>query len=119
VSLPSIRTRAAAAVLPLAGAAIALAACAATGLGGSALLTMLPALAFAALLLLLRRYPGERALIARHGPRGRAGERPRALARARVRPGLPRAAVRGALLMGRSLAVRPPPSPRAAGQPAS
>jgi hypothetical protein len=73
----------------------------------SGLLWMLPALVLAALLL-VRRYPGERALIARWTKRPRRA-RLRAAAPSRVREGLLAGAVRGALLMARSLAVRPPP----------
>lgn len=95
----------------LAAAAVALAVCASRGLLGSALLTMLPALAFAALLL-MRRYPGEGVLIAR---RRSSRKRRREPFKPRAFQDLLVAAVRGAQLMGRSLAVRPPPALRAAG----
>lgn len=78
----------------------------------SGLLLMLPVIALVALLL-LRRYPGERALIARWDRRPRRS-RPRAGAPPRMRGGLLATAVRGSLLMGRSLAVRPPPALAAA-----
>ncbi|HEV3320105.1 MAG TPA: hypothetical protein VG053_10350 [Solirubrobacteraceae bacterium] len=71
-----------------------------------AILCLLPALTLA-IPLLARRYPGERVLIAlRSEPRAR---------RARPRPaastcrGFVLIAVRGGRLIGRSLAVRPPP----------
>ena len=72
----------------------------------SMLLHLLPALALAAPLI-LRRYPGERRLLAliagRSKPRRRASSRVTATAR-------PRALVpRGGLLIACSLAVRPPP----------
>jgi hypothetical protein len=74
--------------------------------GATMLLYLLPALALA-VPLLLRRYPGERRLLAliagRSEPRRRAGARTTATAR-------PRALVpRGGLLIACSLAVRPPP----------
>jgi len=71
-----------------------------------ALLCLLPA-ALIAIPLLVRRYPGERVLIAlRRGAR-RTWARPRAQVRGgrRVR----RAAVSGGALIARSLAKRPPP----------
>ncbi len=71
-----------------------------------AILCLLPTLALA-LTLLARRYPGERVLIALRGePRAR---------RVRRHPSASKchsvilAAVQGGLLIGRSLAVRPPP----------
>jgi hypothetical protein len=76
-----------------------------------ALLCLAPALALG-LLLLARRYPGERALVAM-----RRRERPRL---PRAERSLPNGArevtmvVRGGLLIGSSLAVRPPPALRAA-----
>ncbi|HTZ85403.1 MAG TPA: hypothetical protein VMB05_01935 [Solirubrobacteraceae bacterium] len=94
-------------MLLVAIAAIALTASVAAELGGGALLSMLPPLALTALLL-LRHYPGERALIARHGTRPKR-ERTPAPTRPRVREGLIAYAVRGTQLMARSLAVRPPP----------
>jgi hypothetical protein len=86
---------------------LALLACCAVIWGGSGLLCLLPA-ALLACLLLARRYPGSRTLITlrrkRIQPRW---ARPRS-ARV-VRPRVLIAAVRGGLLIGRSLAVRPPP----------
>jgi hypothetical protein len=76
-----------------------------------ALLCLAPALALG-LLLLAKRYPGERALLAmRRGDRRRLPRAARVLtfgARETVR------VVRGGLLIGSSLAVRPPPLARAA-----
>jgi hypothetical protein len=76
------------------------------------LLYLLPALTLA-LVLLARRYPGERALLALRGERRAVRRR-----RAPLRVPTPRPAVlilaRGGLLLARSLAVRPPPAPRAA-----
>jgi hypothetical protein len=73
-----------------------------------ALLCLLPALALVAVLL-ARRYPGERTLLAL---RGEVARRPRRK-RARVQTGSARRAevllARGGLLIGRALAVRPPP----------
>jgi hypothetical protein len=76
------------------------------------LLYLLPALTLA-LVLLARRYPGERALIAlRREPRNARWPHPRS------RVPTPRLASlappRGGLLIARSLAVRPPPAPRTA-----
>jgi hypothetical protein len=76
------------------------------GASASMLLYLLPALALAGPLL-LRRYPGERRLLAliagRSKPRRRPGARTTSTAR-------PRALVpRGGLLIACSLAVRPPP----------
>jgi hypothetical protein len=71
------------------------------------LLYMAPALALAAMLL-ARRYPGERLLLA-----ARQGRRPRRLRPAAMlcplRPALARVP-RGGLLIASDLAVRPPPS---------
>jgi len=90
----------------LTAVACLLALCAAAGVGGDGLLSLLPALALACLLL-ARRYPGERVLIALRERRRARWARPRSCAgprrRATVEP------VRGGLLIGRSLAVRPPP----------
>jgi len=88
-------------------------------LGGSILLTLavasasaamllylLPALALAASLI-LRRYPGERRLLALIAGRSKPRRRPEARTTAGARP---RALVpRGGLLIACSLAVRPPP----------
>ncbi len=72
-----------------------------------AILCMAPALALA-IPLLARRYPGERILTALKARRTVRWPRPRSAARA------PRAvilvAAHGGLLIGRSLAVRPPPT---------
>jgi hypothetical protein len=81
--------------------------CCAVIWGGSELLCLLP-VALLACLLLTRRYPGERALIALRSKQAqRRWARPRS-SRA-VRPRVPIVAVHGGLLIGRSLAVRPPP----------
>jgi len=71
-----------------------------------AILCLLPALALA-MPLLARRYPGERVLLVLRGERRPHWPRPRSSA-----PGARRVrvtAVRGGLLIGRALAVRPPP----------
>jgi hypothetical protein len=76
--------------------------------GASGLLCLLPA-ASLALLLLARRYPGERALIALRRRRiERRWARPSSSRS--VRPRVLTAAVHGGLLIARSLAVRPPPA---------
>jgi len=77
------------------------------GLGGDGLLCLAPALVLVATLL-MRRYPGERLLL-RFAPSRRNRQLgPLAL---RPSPGRPAALMpRGGLLMGRSLAVRPPPA---------
>jgi hypothetical protein len=83
--------------------------CCAVVSGSTDLLCVLPALLLACLLL-ARRYPGERALIALHARR-RAGARwtrARSVKSARARAIV--APVHGGLLIGRSLAVRPPPA---------
>jgi hypothetical protein len=73
----------------------------------TAILCLLPALALA-LVLLTQRYPGERVLIALRGePRVR---RPRAHPVGSTYRSVILAAVHGGLLIGRSLAVRPPPA---------
>lgn len=84
---------------------IALAAIALTSLDPSAL-RALPALVLP-LLLVLRRYPGERILVVLSSARSRRPRIAPALARWRARPRgeLPR----GGLLLACSLAVRPPP----------
>jgi hypothetical protein len=72
-----------------------------------AILCLLPALALA-LTLLVRRYPGERALIALRGePRARRTRRSFSAGGYRS---VVLAAVHGGLLIARSLAVRPPPA---------
>ena len=73
----------------------------------SGLLFLLPALSLA-IALLARRYPGERRLLAlrRREPHVR-WPRPRSSVSVRAR--VPLLAVRGGLLIARSLAVRPPP----------
>jgi hypothetical protein len=76
-------------------------------IGASELLTLLPALLLGCVLL-ARRYPGERVLIARHGHScAPHTARPTKLAK----PGrkIVLLTARGGLLMARSLAVRPPP----------
>jgi hypothetical protein len=72
-----------------------------------ALLCLLPA-AVVAIPLLARRFPGERALLALRRAEPRHWPRPRRCALPR-RPGV-LLVVRGGLLIGRSLAVRPPPA---------
>jgi hypothetical protein len=72
----------------------------------SAILFLLPALALI-VPLLLRRYPGERLLVELSRRRYERRPRPRSSV-AIVRPS-PVLAVRGGLLLARSLAVRPPP----------
>jgi hypothetical protein len=71
-----------------------------------AILCLLPALALA-LTLLARRYPGERVLIALRGEP--SARRPRPRFAAGTCRSVVLAAVQGGLLIGRSLAVRPPP----------
>ncbi|HTB49895.1 MAG TPA: hypothetical protein VK701_02885 [Solirubrobacteraceae bacterium] len=72
------------------------------------ILFLLPALALA-LVLLTRRYPGERALARRLGASRHArAERPGASVPRAARPFA--VAVHGGLLIARSLAVRPPPA---------
>jgi len=77
----------------------------------SGVLFLLPALVLA-VSLLARRYPGERALLGLRRPRRPRWARPRSWTSARRRPVL--ASVRGGLLIGRFLAVRPPPALRSA-----
>jgi len=94
---------------PLAAAVLvpaALVGCAVSGLGGAGLLYLLPALLLGCLLY-ARLYPGESVLLRWAGTRPRRSGRP-----AEQRAGCPRRAMeapRGGLLMGFSLAVRPPP----------
>jgi hypothetical protein len=73
-----------------------------------ALLCLLPAIVLV-IPLLARRYPGERALVALRRTRHERWQRPRSsvLVRSRV---VVLASVRGGRLIGRSLAVRPPPT---------
>lgn len=84
--------------------------CCAIASDSTALLCLLPALLLACLLV-SRRYPGERALIAlrqrprANWPRARSAKSPRARPLAVV--------IHGGLLIARSLAVRPPPGSRA------
>jgi hypothetical protein len=73
-----------------------------------AVLYLLPAFILA-LPLLARRYPGERALIALRRVERSSWPRPRSSAPTRRRVVL--VIVRGGRLIGRSLAVRPPPAP--------
>jgi hypothetical protein len=79
--------------------------CAATGIGGIALLYLLPALVLVCVLL-AGRYPGE-AVLARRRPLNRYARRAASsLARTSRSVAL---VPRGGLLMGFALAVRPPP----------
>jgi hypothetical protein len=73
-----------------------------------ALLCLLPAVALA-ISLLARRYPGERVLLALRRAEPTRWPRPRSATSLRRRVVMH--AVRGGRLMGRSLAVRPPPAP--------
>jgi hypothetical protein len=73
-----------------------------------ALLCLLPAIALA-VVLLARRYPGERVLLALG--RGRTARWPRPRSHLPCRARLVVMVVRGGRLIGSSLAVRPPPSP--------
>lgn len=80
--------------------------CAASGIGGVALLYLLPALMLVCVLL-AGRYPGERVLARRMRPGATPARR---AAGSLVRARRPVALVpRGGLLMGFALAVRPPP----------
>lgn len=82
-------------------------ACAAAGIGGVALLYLLPALVLACVLL-GGRYPGE-AVLTRRLPMARTPSRRCSVSR----PNISRHAVRlprGGLLLGFRLAVRPPPA---------
>jgi len=72
-----------------------------------AILCLLPAVALA-IPLLARRYPGERVLVALHRKPHARWPRPRSSAN--THRGVVLAAVHGGLLLGRSLAVRPPPA---------
>jgi hypothetical protein len=72
-----------------------------------AMLYLLPAVLLV-IPLLMRRYPGERALLALRRIERARWPRPRSSAPARRRVVL--AVVRGGRLIGRSLAVRPPPA---------
>jgi hypothetical protein len=73
-----------------------------------ALLCLLPAVALV-VPLLARRYPGERMLVGYSRAKPIQWSRPRSSSPGGRRVVL--AAVRGGLLIGSSLAVRPPPSP--------
>lgn len=85
--------------------------CAMAGLGGPGVLCLAPAILLV-LTLWVRRYPGERLLLALTA-RGRS-RRIRPAARGAM-PRIHAAVVpRGGLLMGFALAVRPPPGARAA-----
>lgn len=86
---------------------VVLVCCVAEGWGGSDLLGLIPALLLACLVL-ARRYPGERVLVALSQERRECWSRPRSSANARR--SLVLVAVHGGLLIGRSLAVRPPPA---------
>ncbi|MFI5008851.1 MAG: hypothetical protein ACHQDY_01095 [Solirubrobacterales bacterium] len=72
-----------------------------------AILCLLPALALT-LPLLARRYPGERVLLALRAERRSQWPRPRSSALDARRTHV--TVVRGGLLLGRALAVRPPPA---------
>jgi hypothetical protein len=85
---------------------LALACCALEGFGGDGLLWMLPALLLG-LVLLARRYPGERLLVAACTSRRVPWRRARSQSRRSARPAATIA--RGGLLLACSLAVRPPP----------
>ncbi len=105
----AVRTRANR-CLPLAAllaSVIALLACAASGIGGVALLHFLPVLLLGCALL-ARRYPGESALL--RWAREPATRRPRARSFASPRPRPAAHVPRGGLLMAFALAVRPPPA---------
>jgi hypothetical protein len=86
---------------------LALASFALEGWGGDGLLFVLPALLLA-LVLLTRRYPGERLLVAARAARHARWPHAQSQPRMRARPAAAKIA-RGAQLLGRSLAVRPPP----------
>jgi hypothetical protein len=73
-----------------------------------ALLCLLPAVALA-IPLLVRRYPGERTLLALRRAEPTRWPRPRSSTPLRRRVVMH--TVRGGRLLGRSLAVRPPPAP--------
>ena len=73
-----------------------------------AILCLLPALALA-LTLLVRRYPGERALIALQGAKPHRRRARRGFSTGGYRS-VVLAAAHGGLLIARSLAVRPPPA---------
>ena len=85
---------------------LALGCCLLHGWGGDGLLCLLPALLLG-LTLLARRYPGERLLTSSRV--SRRSHWPRARSSARTRPRPIATVARGGLLLGRSLAVRPPP----------
>lgn len=86
---------------------LALACCVLEGWGGDGLLCMLPVLLFG-LVLLARRYPGERLLVAACAAQRTRWPRAQSQPRMRARPAAATIA-RGGQLLGRSLAVRPPP----------
>jgi hypothetical protein len=88
-------------------AVLALACCALEGWGGDGLLVVLPALLLG-IVLLARRYPGERLLVAARAARRTRWPRAQSQSRVRARPVVATIA-RGGQLLGRSLAVRPPP----------
>lgn len=90
----------------IAVAALALGCCALNGWGGDGLLCLLPALLLG-MTLLARRYPGERLL--RPARASASSDWPRARSSKRARPRPVATIARGGLLLGRSLAVRPPP----------
>jgi len=95
-------------IVPVAVCLVVLLAWWAGGVDPSGLLHLAPALVLG-VALLARRYPGERMLVRLAGSARRAPRR-----RLRLASGMRRSAAalvpRGGLLMGRSLAVRPPPA---------
>ncbi|HEV7527449.1 MAG TPA: hypothetical protein VGO29_00990 [Solirubrobacteraceae bacterium] len=97
---------------PVAVALVSMAAlaCCAVASHSSDLLCVLPALLLACPLL-ARRYPGERALVALRGKRSESVRWPRARSASSRRARAIVVVVHGGLLIGRSLAVRPPPAP--------
>jgi len=100
--------------LALAGlVALTAGALAAIVLGDVAMASFLPALILPAVLLTLKRYPGEGVLVVLARARRASRPRPRSSAQppARETHLLPR----GGMLIARSLAVRPPPRIAAAG----
>ena len=86
---------------------LALACCVIEGWGGDGLLFVLPALLLG-LVLLARRYPGERLLVAARAAQRTRWPRAQSQPRMRARPAAA-AIARGGQLLARSLAVRPPP----------
>jgi hypothetical protein len=79
------------------------------GVDLTGLLHLAPALTLA-LVLITRRYPGERLIVRLAGSPVRARRRVRARAAVKPRTHVAALSPRGGLLLGRSLAVRPPPA---------